>query len=259
MGTAQLTGALTVEGVTLHSRDAGRAVLRGVSFALAPGEALAVSGPSGAGKSALASLLIGATPPTMGEVRIDGVALRHSNPESLGRGIGYLPQAAELLPGTVAENIARFGDGAPEDVVEAARSAGAHEMILGLPDGYDTELATRTSRLSPGQQRRIALARALFGRPRLLVLDEPNLGLDRDGERHLVGMLKTLKAEGVTIVLVTHRIADRSLFDRVLILHAGIVSQFGPLDRQESLAEVSAAAVQIPGPERAAPRRMGSG
>ena len=230
---AELGGALAVEAVTLHSREAGRPVLRGVSFALEPSAALAVSGPSGAGKSALASVLIGATPPTMGEVRIDGVALRHWDPEILGRGVGYLPQGAELLPGTVAENIARFGDAPPEAVVEAARRAGAHDMILALPDGYGTDLGTRSSRLSPGQQRRVALARALFGDPRLLVLDEPNAGLDRDGERHLVGTLKALKAHGVTIVLMTHRIADRSLFDRVLILHAGVVSQLGPLDRQE--------------------------
>jgi PrtD family type I secretion system ABC transporter len=239
---ARLAGALAVEAVTLLSRDAGRAVLRGVSFALEPGTALAVSGPSGAGKSALASVLIGATAATMGEVRIDGLALRHWDPAMLGRGVGYLPQDAELLPGSVAENIARFGAAAPEQVVEAARPAGAHEMILGLSEGYDTEVGTRTSRLSPGQQRRVALARALFGDPRLLVLDEPNAGLDRDGERHLVGTLKTLKAQGVTIVLVTHRIADRSLFDRVLILHAGVVSQLSPLDRREVAGTVPAPA-----------------
>jgi ABC-type protease/lipase transport system fused ATPase/permease subunit len=158
----------------------------------------------------------------------------------------------------VAENIARFGDAAPEAVVEAARRAGAHEMILGLPDGYDTELGTRTSRLSPGQQRRIALARALFGGPRLLVLDEPNAGLDRDGERHLIGTLKELKAEGVTIVLVTHRIADRSLFDRVLILHAGVVSQLSPLDRQEP-PDLSPAPTRIAGPQPAGLRRVEGG
>jgi ATP-binding cassette, subfamily C, bacterial exporter for protease/lipase len=239
--------------VTLHSRDAGRPVLRGVSFALEPGMALAVSGPSGAGKSALASVLIGATPPTMGEVRIDGVALRHWDSQALGRSVGYLPQDAELLPGTVAENIARFGDAAAEEVIEAARRAGAHEMILGLPDGYDTELGARTSRLSPGQQRRVALARALFGDPRLLVLDEPNAGLDRDGERHLIGMLKALKADGVTIVLATHRIADRSLFDRVLILHAGVVSQLSPLDRPELPGQAPA---QIASAQPAALRRV---
>ena len=147
MTPARLPGALAVEAVTLHSRDAGRAVLRGVSFALEPGAALAVSGPSGAGKSALASVLIGATAATMGEVRIDGVALRHWDPAILGRGVGYLPQDAELLPGTVAENIARFSAVAPEDVIEAARRAGAHEMILCLPEGYDTE--TRHAQLAP--------------------------------------------------------------------------------------------------------------
>ena len=235
--TSRPTGALAAELVTLHWRDAGRPVLRGVSFALEPGATLAVSGPSGAGKSALAAVLVGATPPTMGEVRIDGVALRHWHPQALGRAIGYLPQDAELLPGTVAENIAQFSAAGRAAVVEAARRAGAHDMILGLPDGYDTELGTRIPRLSPGQQRRIAFARALFGDPRLLVLDEPNLGLDRDGERHLVGTLKALKAERVTIVLVTHRIADRSLFDRVLLLHAGVVAQLGPLDRPELPAE----------------------
>ena len=201
--------------------------------------------------------MIGATAATMGEVRIDGVALRHGDPQALGRAIGYLPQDAELLPGTVAENIAQFSAAGRAAVVEAARRAGAHDMILGLPDGYDTELGTRIPRpCCAGQQRRIAFAPPrLVWRCKLLVLDKPNLGLDRDGERHLVGTLKALKAERVTIVLVTHRIADRSLFDRVLLLHAGVVAQLGPLDRPELPAE-AIPSVQIARAQPAPLRRV---
>jgi PrtD family type I secretion system ABC transporter len=252
----RLSGALSVEGVTFHPRESRRAILRGVSFSLEPGDMLALSGPSGAGKSALASILIGAVPPTVGEVLLDGIALRHWDRDALGCGIGYLPQDAELLPGTVAENIARFGTATPDAVVEAACRAGAHEMILDLPAGYETEIGTHGPRLSAGQRRRVALARALFGEPSLLVLDEPNAGLDRDGEQTLIGTLRRLKSEGVTIVLVTHRIADRSLFDRVLVLNAGMVTQFGPLERRRPAAELAAVSAREPQP--ADLRRAGS-
>jgi ATP-binding cassette subfamily C exporter for protease/lipase/ATP-binding cassette subfamily C protein EexD len=221
-------GRLSVEGLSYRARAVGPPVLAGIAFSLRPGEALAVIGPSAAGKSTLARLLIGVWAPSAGTVRLDGADVAAWPREELGRWIGYVPQDVELFDGTVADNIARLGPVDPQAVVAAATRAHAHEMILSLPQGYDTPLGERGGRLSPGQRQRIALARALYGDPRLVVLDEPNSNLDGPGEIALAATLADLRRAGVTSVLVTHRPALVSHVDRILVLRGGRVQHFGP-------------------------------
>jgi PrtD family type I secretion system ABC transporter len=196
-------------------------LLRGLDLTLAPGESLGLVGASGAGKTTLARLLLGLATPQAGQVRLDGADLAQWPRERLAPHVGYLPQDHELLPGTVAENIARLAPAAPEAVVEAARRATAHELILALPQGYDTRVGEGSWALSGGQRQRIALARALFGAPRLVVLDEPSAHLDAQGCDALVAALRALKAGGTTVVLITQRSALLAHVDRVLVLHDG--------------------------------------
>jgi ATP-binding cassette subfamily C exporter for protease/lipase/ATP-binding cassette subfamily C protein EexD len=211
-------------------------ILINIAFDLAPGEALAVIGPSAAGKSTLARLLTGVWAPTTGIVRLDGADVAYWPRKDLGPSIGYVPQDVELFDGSVADNIARLGTVDSEAVVAAAKRAGAHEMILGLPEGYDTPVGEQGGRLSPGQRQRIALARALYGNPRLVVLDEPNSNLDGAGEVALAQALVRLRKEGVTSVVVTHRPSLIGHVDKVLVLNAGRVQHFGPArDVLESL------------------------
>ncbi len=191
-------GHLQLGGVSFGSRAAGRTVLSGISLDLLPGEALGIIGPSASGKSTLLRLLIGAWPCTSGVVRLDGANIYSWPRQDLSRYIGYLPQDVELFAGTVRENIARMHDGDPQDVVRAAQRARAHEMILALPKGYDTEVGGNGHRLSGGQSQRIGFARALYGDPRFVVLDEPNSNLDAPGEESLLNALGTLRQEGVT-------------------------------------------------------------
>ena len=226
----QATGRLTVEAASVHG-NGGRVLLRDVGFALEPGECLAVVGPSGAGKSTLARLLAGVVNPAEGAVRLDGARLDHYPHAELGAQVGYLPQEAMLFAGTVAENIARMAE-APDSaaVVEAARLAGAHEMILRLSDGYATRLADGGAPLSGGQRQRLGLARAVFGAPKLIVLDEPNAHLDGQGEAALTSTLARLKQAGATTVLITHRPQALQRADKVLVLEDGMVSRFGPRD-----------------------------
>jgi PrtD family type I secretion system ABC transporter len=222
------SGRLAVETVTWAPEEGAKPVLRGVAFELEPGESLAVIGPSAAGKSSLARLLVGLRKPTHGHVRLDGAEVSSWPREDFGRHVGYLPQEVSLLPGTVAENIGRMGEIDAQAVIDAARRAGVHEMILRLPQGYDTPIDDASSKLSGGQRQRLALARALYGDPRLIVLDEPNASLDADGDAALAAAILELKARGATVVVVTHRMALLSQMDKLLLLKDGAVEMMGP-------------------------------
>ena len=221
-------GHLAVEGVSYRAPGSDKVILFSVAFGLAPGEALAVIGPSAAGKSTLARLITGVWAPTTGTVRLDGVDVAYWPRDDLGAWIGYVPQDVELFDGTVADNIARLGEVDSEAVVTAGKRANAHEMILTLPQGYDTPVGEHGARLSPGQRQRIALARALYGDPRLVILDEPNSNLDGAGEIALAKALSGLRSEGVTSVIVTHRPSLIAHVDKILVLDAGRIKQFGP-------------------------------
>jgi PrtD family type I secretion system ABC transporter len=204
------------------------ALARKLSFKLEAGESLGIVGPSAAGKTTLLRLLLGIWRPQAGVVRLDGADIAAWERDALGRHVGYLPQDVELFAGTVAQNIARLGEVDAQKVVEAARLAHAHEMILRLPQGYETPVGEGGSVLSGGQRQRIALARALYGAPRLVVLDEPNAHLDSDGERALAGALAELRARGVTVVMVGHRPAMMSRLDYLAVLKDGGLEAFGP-------------------------------
>jgi ATP-binding cassette subfamily C protein len=223
-------GRLQVSGLVVGAPGTQSVILRGVSFALSPGEVLAVIGPSAAGKSTLARALVGVWPATAGEVRLDGSALTDWHPQDLGQHVGYLPQDIEMFAGTVAENIARFSASDDAAIIAAARAAGCHEMIQALPAGYNTQIGEGGAALSGGQRQRIGLARALYREPRLLVLDEPNSNLDAAGEEALVTAVQGLQMRRTTTIIVTHKLNLLSLADRVLILDGGSVQAFGPRD-----------------------------
>lgn len=230
MSLPKPSGLLSLEGVFASPPGSPNAVLRGISFSLLPGEALGVIGPSAAGKSTLARLLVGVWPAYAGKVRLDGADIFLWNKEELGPWLGYLPQDVELFEGSIAENIARFGKIDSEAVILAAKQAGVHEMILHLPQGYDTYLSTDGGSLSGGQKQRIGLARALYGDPALIVLDEPNASLDDVGEAALVLALQDLKHRGKTLVLISHRPAVLNMVDKLLMLRDGAVQIFGTRD-----------------------------
>lgn len=219
-------GELSVEGLVLGV-PGQEPILRGVSFALAPGESLAVIGPSAAGKSTLARGLLGIWPPLAGCTRLDGADISRIQRAQIGPHIGYLPQDVELFEGSVSENIARLGEVDPKAVVRAAQEAGLHDMILQLREGYDTVLGSNGGGLSPGQRQRIGLARALYGNPCFVVLDEPNSNLDTDGEGALSKALMGLREKKVTTVIITHRASVLASVDKILVLRAGKVETFG--------------------------------
>ena len=200
-----------------------------ISFELTAGEAMGIIGPSGSGKTSLARALVGVWRPVRGTVRVDGAALEHWPPEIIGPEIGYVSQAIDLFDGTVAENIARMAV-VPDDsaVVQAARAAGAHEMILGLANGYDTRIGEAGAILSAGQRQRVALARALYGEPFLIVLDEPNANLDGDGEASLLQAIRDAKTRGAIVILIAHRAAMLTVCDKLLVLRDGTQHAFGP-------------------------------
>ena len=205
--------------------------LVGVSFDLVGGDAVGVLGPSGSGKSSFARALVGVWPIQSGEIRIDGALLRHFDPSQIGQIIGYLPQRVELIQGTVAENIARFRpDATSEEVIVAARSANIHDLINGLPNGYDTQIGEQGDLLSAGQRQRIGLARALFGQPFLVVLDEPNSNLDAEGEAALSDAITQVRARGGIVVVIAHRPSAVAAVDKLLVLRGGRQVAFGPKD-----------------------------
>jgi ATP-binding cassette subfamily C exporter for protease/lipase len=224
-------GAISVEAVTAAPPGSPVAILKNVSFALAPGDVLGVIGPSGSGKSTLARLLVGVWPAAVGKVRLDGADIFQWNKDQLGPHIGYLPQDIELFAGTVAENIARFGDVDSEKVIAAAKRAGVHEMILHFPQGYDTRLGDAGAGLSGGQKQRLGLARCMYDDPSVLVLDEPNSNLDDVGEQALVVAINDLRQSGKTIVLITHRTSVLGATTKLLLLRDGMVHAFGPRDQ----------------------------
>lgn len=224
------SGALSVEGVVAIPPGSRMQVIRGVSFALPAGTSLAVVGPSACGKSSLAKLMVGVWPAAAGKVRLDSADIHSWSKAELGPYVGYLPQEVELFDGTLAENIARFGEMDMQKVEEAARLAGVHEFILSLPEGYATPIGEDGRMLSGGQRQRVGLARALYGNPRLVVLDEPNSNLDDAGERALVTTLQRLKAQGATVVVITHRPGILQAIERVALMRDGALVKFGARD-----------------------------
>lgn len=230
------TGAISAEGLylTVHKRP----LIKGLSFALPTGQSLAVIGPSAAGKSTLCKLLLGIWPATVGKVRLDGADIASWDMERLGPYIGYLPQDVELFAGSIAENIARMGDVDAEKVILASKIAGVHNLVLQLPKGYDTQIGEHGGMLSGGQRQRVGLARALYGNPRLVVLDEPNSNLDEEGDACLLQALLNLKRMGSTVVMVTHKSSVLSIVDNIMLMQDGQIAMYGP--RQEIMARLAA-------------------
>jgi len=231
-------GHLSGEGVLFAFPGQRDPLLRNINFALSPGESLGLIGPTASGKTTLARMIVGNLVPRAGCIRLDGMDVTQWDRADLGRHIGYLPQDIELFAGTVRENIARMGEGDPEAVVRAAQLAGVHQMVLGMAKGYDTEVGPSGAALSGGQRQRVGLARALYGNPRLVVLDEPNANLDSEGEVALMRALGFLKKAGVTTVVIAHRPAIVQGVDKLLALKDGAVMMFGP--REEVLAKLRA-------------------
>ncbi len=230
-------GALEVEGLSAFVPDSDKPIVFNVSFKVEAGTGLGVIGPTGAGKSTLARAIVGAWPRMRGKVRLDGAEVRQWDAVSLGKHLGYLPQDVELFEGTVAENISRFQPEAnPQTIVAAARQAAVHEMVLKLPDGYNTRVGAGGHRLSAGQLQRIGLARAMYGDPALLIMDEPNANLDAEGEAALVQAVANARKRGATVIVVAHRPSALAAIDTLLMLKDGKQVAFGPKD--EVLAKV---------------------
>lgn len=243
-------GRLQVEQLVASAPGAQSPILRGIALQLVPGEVLAVVGPSASGKTCLARLLVGLWPASVGKVRLDGADIHAWDKQELGPHLGYLPQGVELLEGTVAENIARFGPVDPAKVEAAARVVGLHAFILGLPGGYDSPLGEDGARLSGGQRQRMALARALYGDPVLVVLDEPNSSLDDEGDAALAQAIRDASARGTTFVVITHRTSVLGVAHKMLVLRDGRQQAFGP--RAEVMATLTQAAQQaaaLPAPQ----------
>src|SRR5262249_51220279 len=221
--------------------NTGQLILSKVSCAVEPGEALAIIGPSGAGKSTLCRLMVGLAIADVGEIRLDGSPIHHWDGEQIGRHIGFLPQDVELLTGRVRDNTARMQRADDASVLKAAKLAYAHEMIQHLPQGYDTRIGDGGVRLSGGQRQRVGLARAVFGNPRFIVLDEPNANLDQAGEAALAEAIENLKRSGVALIIVGHRPSTLSVANKVLFLQEGRVAMFGQRDHVlNTLQEASA-------------------
>jgi ATP-binding cassette subfamily C exporter for protease/lipase len=223
-------GMLTLEGVVAAAPGTQIPIIRGMSLAIPAGTTVAVIGPSACGKSSLARLMVGVWPTLSGKVRLDGADIHAWNKVELGPHIGYLPQDVEMFDGSLADNIARFGEIDSAKVEAAAKVVGLHELIMALPNGYDAEIGDGGCFLSGGQRQRVALARAIYGIPRFIVLDEPNSSLDEAGEQALVHTLLWLKSQGTTIVIVTHRPNILQAVDRILLVVDGTTKAYGPRD-----------------------------
>ena len=223
-------GRLSAENITVVPPGAQLPALRAISFEIEAGEIVGVIGPSATGKTTLARTLLGIWPATQGKVRLDGADIYGWSRTELGPHLGYLPQDVELFDGTIAENIARFGEPDSDKIVTAARLAGVHEMVLKFPQGYDTAIGSAGGLLTGGQRQRIALARALYGEPKLIVLDEPNSSLDDAGDAALLAALLALKARGATVVVISHRTGVLPALDKLLVLKDGQLAAFGPRD-----------------------------
>jgi len=228
MSLPKPSGTISVENLAFAYPGAEKPALRGITFALDAGETLGLIGPTASGKTTLSSLLVGNLAPRVGHVRLDGHDISQWDPNDRGQHVGFVPQDVELFGGTVRENIARMQEGDPEAVIAAARLAGVHDMILQLAAGYDTEIGEGGAVLSGGQKQRIALARAVYGNPSFVVLDEPNANLDNDGEAALLATIAALKSQGTTAIIVSHRPSLLRDVDKVLILQNGTVRMFGP-------------------------------
>jgi PrtD family type I secretion system ABC transporter len=244
-------GKIQLEYISATPPASNTVALNNVSFTANPGDIIGILGPSGAGKSTLARVLSNAAPPRSGAIRIDGAKFSDWDPTALSRYFGYMPQRVDLFDGTVSDNISRFArsTGQPMDVVgpkavEAAIAAGAHELILALPNGYETVLGLNGAGISPGQAQRIALARALYDKPKVLVLDEPNSHLDHDGEIALGKAIEQCRANGTTVFVIAHRAGVLAVVDKILVLNRGQVAEYGP--RDEVLAKLSAGARPAP-------------
>ena len=223
-------GFLTVEALMAGAPGQQVPIVRGVQFGIQPGEVLAVIGPSASGKTTLARLLVGLWPAISGKVRLDGADVHAWDKAELGPYLGYLPQGVELLDGTLAENIARFGDVDMAQVEAAARLVGLHELIMSMPQGYNSPIGRDGTMLSGGQRQRVGLARALYGKPVFVVLDEPNSSLDEVGDAALANAIATLKQMGTTFVVMTHRSSILGVADKILLMREGTQQAFGPRD-----------------------------
>jgi ATP-binding cassette subfamily C protein len=237
------SGRLVVDRLVYIPPGAERPVLRGVSFEIEPGEVLGIIGPSGAGKSTLARLVVGAAEPTSGGVFLDGHSTWHWERGDFGQHVGYMPQTTSLFEGTVGDNIARLRAASPHELVAAAQRVGLHDILLRLPNGYATPVNEVGFVLSGGQRQRLALARALFGKPKLLVLDEPNANLDEAGEQALLAAVAAARSEGTSVLMIAHRPSLVSLADKLLVLKDGIVDRFGA--REAVLRILNAPPVQL--------------
>jgi ATP-binding cassette, subfamily C, type I secretion system permease/ATPase len=248
--------ALTAEMLGIAPPGAQKLVVHDVNFSLKAGSAVGVIGPSASGKSSLVRAIVGVWQPARGCVRIDGATIDQWTPESLGRHIGYLPQDVELIEGTIAENIARFAPGAPAAaVIAAAKAAGVHDLIVNLPGGYETQIGEQGAALSAGQQQRIALARALYGDPFLVVLDEPNSNLDGEGEEALTRAILGVRARGGIVIVVAHRPSALAAVDHLLAMVRGTQQAFGP--KEEILPRLVRRESPPPGPLKVVPQAGG--
>lgn len=236
-------GALQVESLMAGAPNGGAVIIKNVAFELVPGDVLAVVGPSASGKTTLARLLMGLWPAVSGKVRLDGADIFTWDKSELGPHVGYLPQGVELLEGTLAENIARFGELENAKIKAAASAVGLHDFIMSLPEGYSSSVGREGAMLSGGQRQRVALARALYGDPVLVVLDEPNSSLDEAGDAALASAIVQLKARGTTFVVMTHRTSILAVADKMLVLKDGAMQAFGP--RDEVLAALKKASQEV--------------